>query len=34
MLFDDKDMKVFENNEARQYFKEILQSYDSDMVRG
>lgn len=33
MLFDDKDLKVFENNEARQYFKEILQSYYSQNYR-
>ena len=27
MLFDEKDLNVFENEEARDYFKEILQSY-------
>ena len=27
MLFDEKELNVFDNNESRTYFKEILQSY-------
>ena len=33
MLFDEKDLNVFSNNEARKYFKEILQSYYSQNYR-
>lgn len=29
MLFDEKKLNVFDNNESRTYFKEILQSYYS-----
>ena len=27
MLFDERDLNIFENSESRNYFKEILQSY-------
>lgn len=33
MLFDEKDLSVFENNDSRVYFKEILQSYYSQNYR-
>lgn len=33
MLFDDKELNVFNNNESRIYFKEILQSYYSQNYR-
>ncbi len=33
MIFDEKDLNVFSNNEARKYFKEILQSYYSQNYR-
>lgn len=33
MLFDEKDLNVFENNESKTYFKEILQSYYSQNYR-
>ena len=33
MLFDEKELNVFDNNEARTYFKEILQSYYSQNYR-
>lgn len=33
MLFDEKDMQVFDNTESRNYFKEILQSYYSQNYR-
>ena len=29
MLFDEKDFRVFDNADSRNYFKEILQSYYS-----
>ena len=33
MLFDDKDLRVFDNSDSRAYFKEILQSYYSQNYR-
>ena len=27
MLFDEKDLNALENEDARDYFKEVLQSY-------
>lgn len=33
MLFDEKELNVFDNNESRTYFKEILQSYYSQNYR-
>lgn len=33
MLFDDKDLRVFDNPDSREYFKEILQSYYSQNYR-
>jgi len=33
MLFDEKDMRVFDNAESRVYFEEILQSYYSKNYR-
>lgn len=33
MLFDEKDLQVFDNVESREYFKEILQSYYSQNYR-
>lgn len=33
MLFDEKDLKVFNNDESREYFKEILQLYYSRNYR-
>lgn len=33
MLFDEKDLRVFENSDSRNYFKEILQSYYSQNYR-
>ena len=33
MLFDERELNVFENNESRTYFKEILQSYYSQNYR-
>ena len=33
MLFDEKDLRVFDNAESRNYFKEILQSYYSQNYR-
>lgn len=33
MLFDEKDYNVFDNNDSRTYFKEILQSYYSQNYR-
>lgn len=33
MLFDEKDLRVFENTECRLYFEEILQSYYSKNYR-
>lgn len=33
MLFDEKDYRVFENTDSRNYFKEILQSYYSQNYR-
>lgn len=27
MLFDEKELNIFDSNDARQYFQEILQSY-------
>lgn len=33
MLFDDKDLSIFENNESKVYFKEIVQLYYSQNYR-
>ena len=33
MLFDDRDLRVFDNADSRNYFKEILQSYYSQNYR-
>ena len=33
MLFDEKDFRVFDNPDSRNYFKEILQSYYSQNYR-
>lgn len=33
MLFDEKDFRVFDNTDSRNYFKEILQSYYSQNYR-
>lgn len=33
VLFDEKELNVFDNNESRTYFKEILQSYYSQNYR-
>lgn len=33
MLFDERDMRVFQNSDSRIYFKEILQSYYSQNYR-
>ncbi len=33
MLFDERDMIVFQNSDSRIYFKEILQSYYSQNYR-
>lgn len=33
MLFDEKDLRVFDNADSRSYFKEILQSYYSQNYR-
>jgi hypothetical protein len=33
MLFDEKELNVFDNNESKTYFKEILQSYYSQNYR-
>lgn len=33
MLFDEKDLNVFDNSESKTYFKEILQSYYSQNYR-
>ena len=33
MLFDDKDLSMFENNESKVYFKEIVQLYYSQNYR-
>lgn len=33
MLFDEKDLRVFDNTDSRSYFKEILQSYYSQNYR-
>lgn len=33
MLYDEKDLRVFDNSDARNYFKEILQSYYSQNYR-
>lgn len=33
MLFDERELSVFDNNESRTYFKEILQSYYSQNYR-
>ena len=33
MLIDEKDLQIFENDELRDYFKEILQSYYSQNYR-
>ena len=33
MLFDEKELNVFDCNESKTYFKEILQSYYSQNYR-
>ena len=33
MLFDEKDLRIFDNSDSRNYFKEILQSYYSQNYR-
>ena len=33
MLFDERDLKVFDNPDSRQYFEEILQCYYSKNYR-
>ena len=33
MLFDERDLKVFDNPNSRQYFEEILQCYYSKNYR-
>lgn len=33
MLFDERELNVLENNDAKKYFKEILQSYYSQNYR-
>lgn len=33
MLFDEKDFRVFDNADSRNYFKEIIQSYYSQNYR-
>lgn len=33
MLFDEKDLSIFENSESKVYFKEILQLYYSKNYR-
>ena len=33
MLYDERDLRVFDNSDARNYFKEILQSYYSQNYR-
>ena len=33
MLFDEKDLRIFENTDSRSYFKEILQSFYSQNYR-
>lgn len=33
MLYDEKDLRVFDNSDAQNYFKEILQSYYSQNYR-
>lgn len=33
MLFDEKDLRVFDNSDSRNYFKEIIQSYYSQNYR-
>lgn len=33
MLFDEKDLRVFENTDCRAYFEEILQTYYSKNYR-
>lgn len=33
MLFDDKDLSIFENDESKVYFKEIVQLYYSQNAR-
>ena len=33
MLFDDRDLRVFDNEDSRKYFQEILQSYYSQNYR-
>lgn len=33
MLYDEKDLRVFDNSDSRNYFKEILQSYYSQNYR-
>ena len=32
MLFDEKDLSVFDNPDSRSYFKEILQSYYLSLI--
>lgn len=33
MLFDERDLRVFDNADPRDYFEEILQSYYSNNYR-
>lgn len=33
MLFDEKELNIFDNNESKNYFKEILQCYYSQNYR-
>ena len=33
MLFDERDLRVFDNADSRAYFEEILQSYYSKNYR-
>lgn len=33
MLFDERDLRVFDNPDSRQYFEEILQCYYSKNYR-
>lgn len=32
MLFDERDLRVFDNPDSRQYFEEILQCYYSKII--
>lgn len=33
MLFDERDLRVFDNSDSANYFKEIVQSYYSQNYR-